>query len=61
VDNVLGTLLRAITNLLNGGLALPLSMIVSLLNQILASSGSDRDTDAPARVIRGPHQVLPRQ
>jgi len=34
--NLLGNLLCAITNLLNGGVNLPLSMIVSLLNQILA-------------------------
>jgi len=34
--NLLGNLLCAITNLLNGGLVLPLPFLTSLLNQILA-------------------------
>ncbi|GAA1595634.1 hypothetical protein [Actinoplanes couchii] len=34
--NLLGNLLCAITNLLNGGISLPLAFLIDLLNQILA-------------------------
>jgi hypothetical protein len=37
--NLLGNLLCAITNLLNGGIVLPLPLLVQLLNQILALLG----------------------